>query len=58
MPSLRQDPPLFDLAAWRVRLEELRAEPESKLRDDQIWYAQGRIAALEAAPEKTPAEGP
>ena len=56
MSVLRPDPDLFDVAAWRQRLDELRAETPSSLRDAKIEYAEAQIRAIGGTPEKSATE--
>lgn len=58
MPALRADPDLFDLDAWRGRLEELRREPQSAGRDARIDHAEAHIGALMTPPPQRPAGRP
>lgn len=58
MLTLRATPDLFDLAAWERRLEELRADPASAVRDLGIINAEAHIAALKHSPEKSPQDAP
>ena len=52
MSVLRPDPDLFDVAAWRQRLDELRAEAPGSLRDAKIEYAETHLRAITGTPEK------
>ncbi|WP_193668270.1 hypothetical protein [Paracoccus kondratievae] len=56
MSALRPDPDLFDVAAWQQRLDELRAEQPSSLRDAKIEYAEAHIRAIGGIPEKSAPE--
>lgn len=56
MFALRPEPDLFDLSAWRQRLAELQADPESPVRAMMIEHAEAHIAAISAPPQKTAAE--
>lgn len=54
--TLRGEPDLFDLNAWRARLAELRADPPSEYRDTLIADAKAHILAIGGTPEKSAAE--
>lgn len=54
--TLRSEPDLFDLDAWRARLAELRADPQSDYRDTLIADAEAHIRAIGGTPEKTAPE--
>lgn len=59
MPALRPDPALFDLAGWKQRLAELRADPvQDEWQQGLIDHAEAHIRAIGETPDKTPAEAP
>lgn len=46
---LRGEPDLFDVAAWRQRLEDLKSDDPSEFRDAMIDHARAHLAAIERA---------
>ena len=53
---MRGEPDLFDLAAWKVYLAELRTDDPSEYRDTLIAYSEAHIRAIEGTPEKSATE--